>query len=95
MTHQLTPSLQLTTEHTASSHGIPVLVRDKSLQTGEGEGYFVHGPADVFEYGGQRWPAAKHVQRFAKHHADNTELQEAAAAFCRQWPDGPQMEGKE
>lgn len=91
MTHQLTPSLQLTTEHTASSHGIPVLVRDKSLQTGEGEGYFVHGPADVFEYGGQRWPAAKHVQRLAKHHADNVELQEAAAAFCRQWPDGPQI----
>jgi len=88
MTHQLTPSLQLTTEHSASSHGIPVLVRDKSIQTGEGEGYYVHGPADVFEYGGQRWPAAKHVQRFAKHHPDNTELQEAAAAFCRQWPDG-------
>jgi hypothetical protein len=46
---------------------------------------------DVFEYGGNLWPAAKHVQRFAKHHADNTELQEAAAAFCSQWPDGPQI----
>jgi hypothetical protein len=83
MTHQLTPSLLLTTEHSASSQGIPVLVRDKSQLTGEGEGYSVHGPADVFEYGGQRWPAAKHVERYAKHHADNAELQAAAAAFCR------------
>jgi hypothetical protein len=92
MTHQLTPSLQLTTGHSASSHGIPVLVRDKSQLTGEGEGYYVHGPGDVFEYGGLRWPAAKHVVRFAKHHPDNAALQAAAAAFCSQWPEGPQIE---
>lgn len=92
MTHQLTPSLQLTTEHSASSHGIPVLVRDKSQLTGEGEGYFIYGPADMLDYGGNLWPAAKHVQRFAKHHADNQDLQQAAAAFCRAWPDGPQIE---
>lgn len=92
MTHQLTPSLQLTTEHSASSHGIPVLVCDKSQQTLEGEAAFVFGPADMLDYGGQLWPAAKHVQRFAKHHPDNQDLQQAAAAFCRQWPDGPQIE---
>jgi len=57
MTHQLTPSLQLTTGHPASSYGIPVLVRDKSQQTGEGEGYSVYGPADMMEYAGQFWPA--------------------------------------
>jgi len=94
MTHQLTPSLQLTTEHSASSQGIPVLVTNKNQTDLDGIPA-CHGPADVFEYGGQRWPAAKHVVRFAKHHPDNAELQAAAAAFCRQWPDGPQMEGKE
>ena len=82
MTHQLTPSLQLTTEHSASSHGIPVLVRNKSQLTGEGEGYFIYGPADMLDYGGNLWPAAKHVQRFAKHHPENQELQKAAEAFC-------------
>jgi hypothetical protein len=90
MTHQLTPSLQLTTEHSASSHGIPVLVRDKSQQTLDGEPSLVLGPADMLDYGGQLWPAAKHVQRFAKHHPDNADLQQAAAAFCRQWPNCPQ-----
>lgn len=94
MTHQLTPSLQLTTEHSASSHDIPVLVRDKSQQTLEGEAAFVFGPRDMLDYGGNLWPAAKHVQRFAKHHLDCLELQKAAAAFCRQWPDGPQIETK-
>jgi hypothetical protein len=82
MTHQLTPSLQLTTEHSASSHGIPALVRNKSQLTGEVEGYFIYGPADMLDYGGNLWPAAKHVQRFAKHHPENQELQKAAEAFC-------------
>ena len=91
MTHQLTPSLQLTTEHSASSYGIPVLVRDKSLQTDAGEGYFAYGPTDLLDYGGNLWPAARQVQRFAKFRPENMELQEAAAAFCRQWPDGPQV----
>lgn len=86
MTHQLTPSLQLTTESPLSRYGIPVLrphptpLRSADL-----------GPADMLDYGGQLWPAAKHVQRFAKHHLDNQDLQQAAAAFCRQWPDGPQI----
>ena len=84
MTHQLTPSLQLTTEHSASSYGIPVLVHDKSQQNEAGEGCFVFGPADMLDYAGNLWPAAKHVERFAKHHPDNQELQEAAAAFCLQ-----------
>ena len=82
MTHQLTPSLQLTTEHSASSHGIPVLVRNKTQPTGEGKRYFIYGPADMLDYGGNLWPAAKHVQRFAKHHPENQELQKAAEAFC-------------
>jgi|GEM_PF-2165368 len=90
-THQLTPSLQLTTDHPASSHGIPVLVTNKNQTDLEGIPACL-GPADMLEYGGNLWPAAKHVQRFAKHHPDNMELQEAAAAFCRQWPDGPQTE---
>ena len=90
MTHQLTPSLQLTTEHPASSHGTPVLVTNKNQTDLDGIPACL-GPADMLEYGGQLWPAAKHVQRFAQHHPANTELQEAAAAFCRAWPDGPQI----
>jgi hypothetical protein len=85
MTHQLTPSLQLTTESPLSRYGIPALRHANRDDL---------GPADMLEYGGQLWPAAKHVQRFAKHHLDNTELQAAATAFCSQWPDGPQIETK-
>ena len=92
MTHQLTPSLQLTTEHSASSHGIPVLVRDKSQQTLEGDALYFFGPTDLLDYARQFQPAAHHVVRFAKHHPDNAALQAAAAAFCSQWPEGPQIE---
>ncbi len=91
MTHQLTPSLQLTTEHSSSSYGIPVLVRDKSQQTDAGEGHFAYGPRDLIDYGGNLLPAARQVQRFAAHHPEDKALQEAAAAFCRQWPAGPQV----
>jgi hypothetical protein len=35
------------------------------------------------------------VVRFAKHHRDNAALQAAAAAFCSQWPEGPQIETEE
>jgi hypothetical protein len=91
MTHQLTPSLQLTTEHTASSYGRPVLVCDKNTTDLDGNSNAL-GPADMLEYGGQIWPAAKHVQRFAAHHKDNADLQSAARAFCAQWPEGPQIE---
>jgi hypothetical protein len=83
MTHQLTPSLQLTTEHCQSRYGFGVLLHQNRD---------AYGPVDMLEYGGQLWPAAKHVVRFAKHHPDNAALQAAATAFCSQWPEGPQIE---
>ena len=91
MTHQLTPSLQLTTEHSTSSYGIPVLIYNKSQQTLEGAAAFVFGPSDMLDYGGNLWPAAKHVHRFAKHHTHDQNLQQSARAFCAQWPEGPQI----
>lgn len=86
MTHQLTPSLVLTTDHSASSYGKPVLIHNPSITPET-----VFGPADVFEYAGQIWPAAKHVERFAALHKDDEDLQSAARSFCAQWPDGPQI----
>jgi hypothetical protein len=56
----LTPSFELTTEHSASSYGQPVLVN-----RGSGEAY---GPGDVFQpY--PSWPylpASKAVERMAR-----------------------------
>jgi len=71
---------QLTTEHAASSHNKPVLVV-------EGAAY---GPADVLP----RWPkmpmtAAEYVYKWAM--TAGRDERDAAHAFCKQWPDGPQV----
>lgn len=79
----LTPSIQLTTNHPASSHGIPVLINRHDSAT-------PYGPADILAYDGYYWPAAKHVVRFAAIQKGAEDIQAAAQLFCAQWPDGPQ-----
>lgn len=88
MTYQLTPTLQLTTEHPSSSYEIPVLVANKNLTDLNGTPT-AYGPADMLDYGGNIWPATKHVQRFAKHHLDNQDIQTAAKLFCTPQHDTP------
>lgn len=70
----------LTTEHATSSYGCPILVMD-------GEAY---APADVLPH----WPqlpmtTAEYVYKWAL--TGDAEERDAAHAFCRQWPDGPQV----
>lgn len=71
---------QLTTEHACSSYGKPVLVM-------EGVAY---GPADILPY----WPqlpmsAAEYIYKWAL--TEGQDGRDAAHAFCRQWPEGPQV----
>lgn len=82
MQHNLTPSYQLTTDHSASSHGVPVLV-----QRSTGQAY---GPADlaVFYESYGLTTAAYFVLRLLK---TNPTAKEAIQRFCASWPDGPQV----
>lgn len=66
--------MKLTTDHPASSYGIPVLVDD------DGNAF---GPADVIP--AFRVTAAEYVSIAAHHFGE-----ENASAFCASWPEGPQ-----
>ncbi len=79
---QLTPSFILTDERAESRYGIPVLVNRQNDA-------IAYGPADILQAYRQTQPAAFYVHRFAKRLKG--EAREAAAAFLRQWPDGPQL----
>ena len=83
----LSPSLVLTTDHPASSYGRPMLIVNPKI-----EPQTTYGPADVFTYDQKTWPAAMHVKRFAAIHKEDQAIQEAAKAFCSQWPEGPQVQ---
>lgn len=78
---QLTPSWMLTTNHPASSHGIPVLVRSSGNDVW---GSF-YGPGDILEaYRGWGFqPAAKVVERMAKMAWLSKEERELVDRFCQ------------
>lgn len=82
MQHILTPSYILTTEHAASSYGVPVLLH---RQTGR-----VYGPADIAVFYPSHSPssAADFAIRSLK---TNPEAKDAVRAFCASFPDGPQV----
>lgn len=76
MVATLTPSWQLSDEHSASSYGLPVLVH-----LSDGTAY---GPADIIlpypSWGLQ--PAARAVRRMAKIATLDPEQRRAVARFC-------------
>ena len=73
----------LTNEHSASSYGIPVLVIDAGHVSG------VFGPADTI--GDTAITAAYIVAGWGRNPARTQDERQAAAAFLRQWPEGPQV----
>jgi len=81
---QLTPSFTLTTEHPASSYGLPVLAN----QNGD-----AYGPGDVAQFYPSHGPepAGAFVVRCVKALPLDTEARRAVASWLRQWPDGPQL----
>lgn len=81
---QLSPSLSLTTDHPASSYGMPVLVNSADSRQ-------AYGPADIVAfYNKPPQPAAMWVRRLAKTLANKDDIQ-ACASFLKQWPEGPQI----
>lgn len=79
MNIQLTPSWQLTTEHAASSYGIPVLVNRH-------ESFIAYGPEDIVQPypSWSIWPAWKAVARMASVKLDLTpEEQAAILEWCK------------
>ena len=67
----------LTTDHPASSYGIPVLVVNNQA----------YGPADKVQFSG-RYAAAIAVEWAIDRPIED---QVKASRFCRQWPQGPQF----
>jgi hypothetical protein len=77
MRYKIVPSTVLTTDHPASSHGVPVVV----------VGTEAYGPMDTI--GGRQ--AAKIVTAWGCKPDRTPDEQDAARAFLRQWPAGPQL----
>ncbi len=71
--------IELTTNHPASSYGVPVAVID-------GEAY---GAADIVC--GAGISAAAIVADWAAQPERSTDERMSAHRFCRQWPEGPQV----
>lgn len=75
---------RLTTDSSAISYGIPVLVFDADDIRGE------FGPADALP-ADSPVTGADLVARWGSERAEGERL--AARHFLRQWPDGPQING--
>lgn len=86
MKFQLTPTLVLTTEHPSSAEGVPVLLVHRGTTDPT-----AYGPADMVSvYNQGLQPAAMLVARYGARLKG--EQRQVAAAFLRQWPQGPQLE---
>ena len=72
---------RLTTDHAASSHGLPVLVVS-------GEAY---GPADRLPAGWRALRGGEAVGLWAALPGRTPEERRAARSYCAQWPEGPQV----
>lgn len=77
----------LTTDSPASHYGIPALrIEGEGLEDAPD-----CGPADMVEIAGQPVFAAALVALWGMARGRTKDEREAAAAFCRQWPDGMQV----
>jgi hypothetical protein len=74
-------SASLTTEHAASSHGIPVLVI-------EGAAY---GAGDILPNGYRGMRGGECVMLWAMLPGRSSAERSAARSYCTQWPEGPQV----
>lgn len=78
MTHQLTSTILLTTEHIASANGIPVLLKLDDLLN------CPFAPSDTIYHEGVPWVADHFVAYCAQQQPSNKRLQNDAARFCSQ-----------
>jgi hypothetical protein len=80
---------ELTTNHPASSYGIPVL---HLFASGKGFGPAEKQYPEKFNsiFGDKR--AAHTVYSWAIHHEIDNETREFIKSYLRQWPEGPQLE---
>ena len=76
----------LTDEHAACSHGLPIVVSSADKSN-------VYGPMDTFQSGqGEVFTMGGTVAGWANTKSRPKKLKKLAAAFCSQWPNGPQVE---
>lgn len=80
------PTVRLTTDSPASSYGVPVLRIEDDTPTD-------YGPADIVVT--PDYPRGERAAHIVCEHADDWPEGSAewlaCQAFCRQWPEGPQV----